>query len=205
MLRVLGKAASINVRKVLWTLDEVGLAHEREDWGSGFRPTTDPAFLALNPRALVPVLVDGDTVLVESNTICRYLAAKAGRHDLLPAGPAARAAVEQWMDWQASDFNNSWRYAFMGLVRNSPDHADPALIARSVEEWTRNVGFVAGQLARTGAYVAGDAFTLADIVIGLSVGRWLRMPFDKEVPAEISAYLARLEERPAFRRHGAFI
>ena len=205
MLRVLGKAASINVRKVLWTLDEVGLAHEREDWGSGFRPTTDPAFLALNPRALVPVLVDGDTVLVESNTICRYLAARAGRHDLLPAGPAARAAVEQWMDWQASDFNNSWRYAFMGLVRNSPDHADPSLIARSVEEWTRNVGFVAGQLARTGAYVAGDAFTLADIVIGLSVGRWLRMPFDKEVPAEISAYLARLEERPAFRRHGAFI
>ncbi|MEG1116955.1 MAG: glutathione S-transferase N-terminal domain-containing protein, partial [Janthinobacterium sp.] len=76
MLKILGKAASINVRKVLWTCEELDLPYEREDWGSGFRSTDDPAFLALNPNAMVPVLVDGDLVLWESNTICRYLCAQ---------------------------------------------------------------------------------------------------------------------------------
>ena len=114
-LKILGRTSSINVRKVLWTCAELSRDFEREDWGSGFRPTQDPAFLALNPNALVPVLIenegDGDFVLWESNTICRYLAAKAARDDLLPASPRDRAEVERWMDWQAGELNNAWRYA----------------------------------------------------------------------------------------------
>ena len=95
MLRVLGKASSINVRKVLWTCQELGLTLEREDWGSGFRSTQEPAFLALNPNGLVPVLIDGERVLWESNTICRYLVGREGRRDLLPQEPGARAAVAE--------------------------------------------------------------------------------------------------------------
>lgn len=72
MLKILGKASSINVRKVLWTCVELGLPFEREDWGSGFRPTDAPAFLALNPNAMVPVIQDGDFTLWESNSIIRY-------------------------------------------------------------------------------------------------------------------------------------
>ena len=117
MLKVLGKATSINVRKVLWTCDELGLPFEREDWGSGFRDTRTPDYLSLNPNGLVPVLIDGDTVLWESNTIIRYLATAYGGAELLPAAPAARARIEQWMDWQATEFNSSWRYAFQALVR----------------------------------------------------------------------------------------
>lgn len=98
MLKILGKAASINVRKVLWTCEELDLPYEREDWGSGFRSTDDPAFLALNPNAMVPVLLDGDLVLWESNTICRYLCAQAGRDDLLPSNPApARKWKNGWI------------------------------------------------------------------------------------------------------------
>jgi hypothetical protein len=128
-LRILGKASSINVRKVLWTCHELGLSIEREDWGSGFQPTDTPAFRALNPNAMVPVLVEpseparggeADFVLWESNTICRYLTAREGRHDLLGPTLHERARVEQWMDWQATELNNSWRYAFMALVRHSP-------------------------------------------------------------------------------------
>lgn len=77
MVRVLGKASSINVRKVTWLADELGLQVEREDWGSGFRSTDDPEFLKLNPNGQVPVLVDGDLVLGESNTICRYSPVRA--------------------------------------------------------------------------------------------------------------------------------
>jgi glutathione S-transferase len=121
MLQVLGRTSSINVRKVLWACDEIGIPHQRSDWGLGFRPTRSPEFLALNPNALVPVMIedDGAFVLWESNTICRYLAARHGRHDLLPAEARGRARVEQWMDWQAGELNNAWRYAFMALVRQS--------------------------------------------------------------------------------------
>ncbi len=92
-LQILGRASSINVRKVLWTCAELALPYDHAEWGAGELSLQDPAFLALNPNALVPVIRDGDFTLWESNTICRCLAAKAGRTDLLPAEPAARAPV----------------------------------------------------------------------------------------------------------------
>ena len=89
MLTILGKRSSINVRKVLWTCEEIGLAYQQEDYGSGFKPLDTPEFQRLNPNSLVPVLLDDDFVLWESNSICRYLARKAERWDLLPAEPKA--------------------------------------------------------------------------------------------------------------------
>ena len=198
MMRILGKASSINVRKVLWTSTELGLAFEREDWGSGFRSTQEPAFLALNPNAMVPVLVDGDVVLWESNTICRYLATRYGsKSSLLPRDATTRAYVEQWMDWQATELNNAWRYAFMGLVRQSRAHQDAGLIAASVDGWNRHMGILERQLEKSGAYVAGSRFTLADVVLGLSAHRWRKTPMDErpEYPA-IAAWMARLDARP---------
>ena len=44
MIRILGKASSINVGKVLWTCVEAGLDHDRQDYGSGFAPTDTPRF-----------------------------------------------------------------------------------------------------------------------------------------------------------------
>jgi glutathione S-transferase len=202
MLRVLGKSTSINVRKVLWTCDELGLPCENEQWGSGFQPTGTPQFLALNPNAMVPVLVDGDFVLWESNSICRYLAGRYGTGALLPADPARRAIVEQWMDWQATELNNAWRYAFMALVRSSPDHRDPAAIDAGIAIWNRHMAILDRQLDRTGAFVCGGEFTLADIVLGLSVNRWYMTPFAHPGLPAVEAYFERLSQREAYRRHG---
>jgi glutathione S-transferase len=202
MLKLLGKSSSINVRKVLWLCAELGLPIEQEQWGSGFRPTQTPEFLALNPNAMVPVLVDGALVLWESNAICRYLAGRQGRGDLLPTAAADRARVEQWMDWQATELNNAWRYAFMSLVRKSPAHTDPQRLAQGVAEWNRHMQILDAQLARTGSHAAGDAFTLADVVLGLSTNRWLMTPMQRpELPA-LEAYVERLSQRPAFLLHG---
>jgi glutathione S-transferase len=203
MLRVLGKASSINVRKVLWTCAEIGIAHGREDWGSGFRALDDPAFLALNPNALVPVIVDEHGALTESNTICRYLAAKHGRDDLLPTAPRARAEVERWMDWQATELNAAWRGAFMGLVRRHPDFADPARIAASEAEWNARMRILDARLAATGAFVAGEAFTLADIVLGLSANRWRMTPIAQADLPAVAAWMERMDGRPGFREHCA--
>jgi len=203
MLKILGKTSSINVRKVLWTCAELGLAYEQEDWGSGFRATDTPEFLALNPNAMVPVIVDGPTTLWESNTICRYLAGKHGRSDLLPGEPAARALVEQWMDWQAGELNNSWRYAFMALVRQSPQHTDGAAIAASISNWNRHMGILERQLQSSGMYVTGEQFTLADVVLGLSANRWSSTPMERPDYPAVAAYLERLAQRAGdgFARH----
>ena len=202
-LRILGRVSSINVRKVLWTCDELGLPFAREDFGLGFQSTQSPEFLALNPNAQVPVLVDDGFVLWESNTICRYLAAREGRTDLLPADPRERGRVEQWMDWQAADLNNAWRYAFMGLVRQSPAHADAAAIEASVQAWNRQMRLLDAQLERTGAYVAGSTFTLADINLGLCLHRWQMAPIERPALPALAAYRERLGQRAGFLQHAA--
>ena len=94
-MKLLGRKTSGNVQKVLFLLEELKLPYEREDYGRQFNNTQTPDYLRLNPNAKVPTLVDGKLVIWESNTILRYLAAKANS-SLLPADPAARTHVERW-------------------------------------------------------------------------------------------------------------
>ncbi|MGO4814658.1 glutathione S-transferase family protein [Cupriavidus sp. 2MCAB6] len=202
MLKILGKASSINVRKVLWCCDELGLPFVREDWGSGYRATDSAEFLVLNPNAMVPVIDDDGFVLWESNSIIRYLASRYGDGTLYPGTARERARVDQWMDWQATELNNAWRYAFMALVRQSPLHRDEREIAVSVASWSRHIGILERQLADTGAYVAGERFTLADIPIGLSVNRWYATPLAHPAFPAVAAYFERLGAREGFARHG---
>ncbi|EMH4162262.1 glutathione S-transferase [Pluralibacter gergoviae] len=202
MLRILGKASSINVRKVLWTCEETGTLFRREDYGSGFQPLSTPDFLALNPNALVPVIIDGGFVLWGSNAICRYLVRRADRHDLLPMTITALAEVEKWMDWQETEFNSAWRYAFMALVRKDPAFTSPDGVATSIVAWNRCAAILDEQLARTALWVCGEDFTLADIVLGLSVNRWKMTPFEKPHLPALETWFTRLTEREGFRLYG---
>lgn len=193
MIRILGKASSINVRKVLWACEEIGIACTRTDDGPELRQ---------NPNGLAPVIVDRDFVLWESNSIIRYLANKWAAEALLPVEPRARAEVDRWIDWQATEFNGAWRYAFSAIVRKNPAFQDAREIEASKKQWTRMVAILDGQLARSGGHVAGAAFTLADIPIGLSVNRWFMTPFERPSFPYVEAYYERLSARPAFVRHG---
>jgi glutathione S-transferase len=193
VIRIIGKASSINVRKVLWTCDEIGIEYTRADDGPEFEQ---------NPNGLAPVIVDGDFVLWESNSIIRYLANKWAAEALLPREPQARAEVDRWIDWQATEFNSAWRYAFSAMVRKNPAFHDAREIEASKGQWTRMVAILDGQLARTGGHVAGAAFTLADIPIGLSVNRWFMTPLERPSLPHVEAYYERLGARAAFLRHG---
>ncbi|WP_457089596.1 glutathione S-transferase family protein [Microvirga sp. P5_D2] len=201
MLKIHGYAGSINVRKVLWTCVELDLPFERIDWG-GTRPVTNPDFRKLNPVGMIPVLEDAGQVFWESNSIVRYLAAREGRHDLLPHAPADRAHVEKWMDWQVSDFNNTWRYVFQATVRKNPSFQDEAQITSSWDRFCSAVRVIDQELARTDAYIAGPHFTCADIVIGLSIHRWKSIPLERPELPQINRYYERLCEREGFRLYG---
>lgn len=195
MLALYGKPTSINVRKVLWLCAGLDLSLHHE-------PEPPAGLLAtLNPNRQVPVLRDGDFVLWESNSICRYLAARAGRDDLLPGQAQDRARVEQWMDWQASDLNSAWRHVFMARVRQHPDYPDDARAEASLVQWNRLMAVLDAQLATSDGYVAGNAFTLADIVLGLSTQRWRSTPGNKPVLPHLAAWFEGLRQQPGFAEH----
>jgi len=202
-LRILGRANSFNVRKVLWLCDEIGLDFTREDYGRGFRPTDTPDFLRLNPTGQVPVVIDGNLVLRESNTILRYLAAKHRAEALYPTDPAARAGIEQWMDWVAYDVTHSLRGAFLGGQLREPPWNNTWFVEQGRKDLTAQMRLLDRHLAATGPYVTGAAFTLADIPMGLVVNRWFSIAgLDRPVLDNLAGYYDRLTERPAYPRHG---
>ena len=202
MLRILGKSNSINVRKILWLCSELSLDYELEEWGREESDLNKPEFLELNPNGLVPVIVDNDFVLWESNSICRYLASSEKRLDLLPQEPKTKASVEKWMDWQATELNNSWRYSFMSLVRKDSAYSDLTMINSSAKAWNKNMELLNSQLNKSGMFVVGVDFTLADIVLGLATHRWLSTPIERPNLPTVQAYYQRLCQRDGFIQHG---
>ena len=202
MLRIHGHPASINVRKVLWLCAELEVTYELVERGTAAAPVSDPAYRTLNSAGLVPLLEDGEFRLPESNTILRYLARREGRRDLLPTDARAAARIERWIDWQATDLNDAWRYAFVARFRDAPGYDDPRRIERSLRAFDSKVSILDGQLAESSAWIADDDFTLADIVIGLSLRRWLAMEPDTRPMPRVMAYYDRLCARPTFLPFG---
>ena len=200
MIKVYGRANSINVRRVLWMLDEVGEAFEREDWGRGYRPTDDPAFQAINPVGVVPVIDDGDFRLRESNSIVRYLARKHNRLDLYPDDLRTRARVESFMDWSSTDFARGMAPVFHGLIVKNPAYVGQ--VDTGAKEWAKQMQVLDAHLKANGPYVMGKSFTIADIPVGLVVNRWHGIDFQKPEFAAVAAYYETLSQRQPYRTHG---
>jgi len=204
-LKILGRANSFNVRKVLWVCDEIGIDYRREDFGRGFAPTNTPDFLKLNPTGQVPVVIEGDRVMRESNTIVRYLAAKHGATDLYPEDAGERQAIEQWMDWVAYDITHALRGAFLGGQLKEAPYDHPWYVEQGQKELVHVLGLLNQHLTDRGPYVMGDRFTIADIPVGLVVNRWFSLTHPSLKRPDYRAladYYELMTERPAFRRHG---
>jgi glutathione S-transferase len=202
MIRILGRANSFNVRKVLWTCGELGLEFTREDWGRGYRSTGDPEFRAVNPIGLVPAVIDGDVVLRESNAIVRYLVSKyAPGSPMYPAELAARARAEQWMDWANYETSISLRGAFLGGMLNEPPWNHPWFVERGRAQIAKEVAQLDEHLAGDGPYVAGAEFTVGDVPVGLVVNRWFHLNFERPRYEAVARYYETLSRRPAYRTH----
>lgn len=204
MIKLWGRATSSNVMKVMWLLDELGIAYDRVDVGGSFGGTATAEYRAMQPLGLVPAIEDGDFSLFESNTILRYICnAYAPASRLYPTEPRARARVEAWMDFQQTALNRPQTVVFMGLVRTAPEKRDMTAIAAAARDAGKIWSILDTRLARH-AHLAGDDFTLADIVFGMHAHRWYAMdvPERAETPY-IAAWYKRLLARPAFVRHCA--
>jgi glutathione S-transferase len=197
MLTIYGRINSINVQKVVLACEELQLPYQRIDAGGAFGIVQTPAFKALNPNSLVPVLIDGDLTLWESNTIVRYLAAKYGDGSLWPTDHAQRAMSDRWMDWQCTAFNGAYAKAFMGLIRTPPEHRNMADIEASVAATHTMMALLEAELTSK-EFLVGDRPTMGDIATLPIIFRWLNMPVKRPDAPNVEAWVARLAGRPGY-------
>lgn len=194
MLRVLGRSTSGNVQKVLWFLEETGTEHQREDYGRQFGNTADEAYLSLNPTGKVPTLVDGETVVWESNSILRYLCAREGAA-YLPTDAAARARVELWMDWQLASLNPPYMDGFRASKKEPEERGDTSPIAEAL----------GAQLAVLDGHLAGrewfaEDMSLAEFALAPIVNRCVNFPLEMPRFDAVGRWLDKLRARPAFQK-----
>jgi len=204
MIRIWGRASSSNVMKVLWLCEELSIPFARIDAGGAFGGTRTPDYLARNPNALVPVIEEEDGfVLWESNAILRYLARRHGAGTgIYPEDPRAAADCDRWMDWQQAALNPPLVTVYFTLFRTPEPERDWDAFARARAQTEALFGMLESRLASR-PFLCGEAFTLADIALGIYAYRWLKLPVERAPAPALQAWHDRLAARRGFADHVA--
>lgn len=198
-MKIIGRHTSYNVQKVLWLADELNLTYTHEQLGGRFGGTDSPAFLRLNPRGKVPVLVCDDGVVVESNTIIRFLADTYASDTWLPSQAYARAQVEAWMDWSIEKFEPAFVGVFWGYYRTLPEQRDQSAIADAVAQVEACLHALETQLSHN-SFVLGEKPTLADVATGVFMHRLIAIEISINIPDNVAAWYERLSDRRDYAR-----
>lgn len=198
MLELWGRPNAYNVQKTLWLLAELELEFRHHDIGSNDGDLDTPEFLALNPHARVPVLKHGEAIIVESNTILRYLASSHGASALYPEDALVRSQVERWMDWELATLEPAFFALFWGFYRTPPaSRIQPEIDAAG--QRCRLLFELLDHHLSDRPYLAGDFFSLADITCGVYLYRYFEMGYPVEEPAQVMRWYRLLSQRKAFQ------
>ncbi len=195
MLKIWGRLTSINVRKVVWTAQELGLDFQRTDAGGSFGIVKESDYLACNPNAMVPLIDDNGYTLWESNVIVRYLSARHAPGTLYPEGLQQRFDAERWMDWQQTTLNPAGRDAFLQLVRTPPEQRQPDLLERSRAATAPLLALLDAQLAQR-PYLSGARFSMADIPVACEIHRWWGLPQQRPALPHLQRWYTEVSNRP---------
>jgi glutathione S-transferase len=198
MLKIWGRVNSVNVKKVLWAMEELGVKYERVDAGMEHGVVKTPEYQKMNPNSLVPTIDDDGFVLWESHAIVRYLAAKHGAGTLWPADLKQRADSDRWMDW-AFTFQASLRAVFWGLIRTPAEKRD----LKAIEDGKKRCGellAITDQALAHRPYVVGNSLTIGDIPLGCHVQLWMRLPIERPSHPNLERWFERLGTRAPFRK-----
>lgn len=204
MLVVWGRNTSTNVMKVIWLLEEMQVPYQRHDVGGAFGGTDTAEYRRKNPTGTVPTIEEDDGfTLFESNAILRYLASchKAG-DALWPQDLRQRANIDHWMDFQQTVMNPRMVAVFQPLIRLPPEQRDPEKIAQAAKAFAAGWDMLVPHLTEH-SYVAGPAFSLADIPLGAIVHRYFALPIERPDQPALRAWYDRLLARPAYAAHVA--
>ena len=197
---------SPNPAKVALFLEEAGLAYELVPVDTRKGEQHQPAFLAINPNAKTPAIVDGDAVVFDSNAILLYLAEKTGK--FLPESTLeARGELLSWLMFVATGIGP---YSGQAVhFRHFAPEQLPYAVNRYLYEARRHWGIVDAHLAGR-PYMLGDAYTIVDMavwgwarVLPFVIGddAWDRLPHLKRLFDEISARPAAVRANALKDRH----
>ena len=200
MITIYGRANSSNVQLAMWAIGELGLEHERLDYGHKFGGTDTPEYRALNPNGRVPVLVDGDLVMFESGAIARYLCAKHGKAPFWPESLEDRARLDVWCEWIKATLAPLWAQPIFWSLLKFPKGAGGETVQAAADQIKPLMRILDDRLG-DGPWLAGEHFTFGDLWTGHLLYRYQTLVFDKAATPNIDAYYARLIERPAFAEH----
>ena len=200
MIKVLGRANSVNVQKVMWCAAELSLEIDRVDVGGSFGGNNTEEFRSLNPNGTVPVLVEGDFVLWESNAIVRYLCAKHGKPGWLLDSVEMQGQAGQWMDWYLTNLHPPMTTLFWQLIRTNPDERDQDKIVDAIAACTQYWTLLDSQLERT-TFVLGDQLSMADIPIGCAAYRWHCLSFERPDLPNLKRWWDSLVTRQVYKEH----
>lgn len=198
MLRIWGRNNSVNVQKVLWTCEEIGLPYERIDAGGQFGEVNTSQYRNLNPNGLVPTIEDEGFVLWESNAIVRYLVARHSAGKLWPENLKVRGEADKWMDWMNSMFWPNFRPLFWNLVRTPVDERDQKAMNESLQKTGEILGYLDAHL-KSHAYIAGKALTMGDIPMGCAIWRWMALPIERPSHPNLRRWFELLTQRPVYK------
>ncbi|MEM1161114.1 MAG: glutathione S-transferase family protein [Pseudomonadota bacterium] len=205
MITVYGRATSSNVQLVMWTIGELGLDHERLDYGHAHGGTDTAAYRAMNPNGRVPTFretghPDGDLVMFESGAIARYLAGRYGDTSFWPADPVVRARLDVWCEWVKVTLAPAFAQPIFWTLLSHPPNHDGSAVAKAAENLKPLIQMIEDRIG-DGPWMAGEVFTFADIWAGHLLYRYNSLTFSKIDTPALDAYYARLKDRPAFAEH----
>ena len=177
-----------------WVLQELGVDFEAVTVNLMTGEHRRAEFLAINPAAKIPVLVDGDAVITESVAIVLYLAEKYPAQGLLPAGAPARAQVARWLLFTATELEQPlWR-----ITRHTnlypPEKRLPADVALAREEFTA-MAQVLDRHMDDREFVAGDGVSVADFVLAYTLD-WAQLVGLLDGFPRLEGYMLRMYDRP---------
>jgi len=201
MLTVWGRRDSFNLQKVMWLVDELALPHEHILAGGRHGGLDDPVYRAMNPHGRVPVIKDGDTVIWESQTILRYLAAEYGADKFWSDDPAERSLAERWMDWSQSTLQPDFLLGvFWGFYRTPEAQRNMPAIDSKIDRCSTHFQLLDHWLADR-EFMLGENFTLADIPIGTHLYRYFNLDIPRPDIPNVESWYDRLQQRSAFQNN----
>jgi glutathione S-transferase len=198
MMRLHGFAMSPNTRRAQLALEETGLPYELVPVDLMTGAQRQPDYLALNPTGRVPVLVDGEYKLWESNAILEYIAATAADSGLGPRNARERGELSRWMFMNAAHLSPAQAHIFAHSIRLPEDQRIPKLVENGRLEVDRC-------LKPLNEYLAGrdylvDRFTIGEIAISASLGMAGMLGIDLTKYPNVNAWLDRTKQRPSWKK-----
>ncbi|MBN3763725.1 glutathione S-transferase [Burkholderia sp. Ac-20365] len=173
-------------------LSLLGIGHELIQVDLAAAEHKSAEFLKLNRFGQVPVLVDGDTTIADSNAILVYLARKSGKTDWLPQTPALEAAVQRWLSVAAGEIAFGPAAARLITVFGAKYNAEE-LIARAHRILTLIDEELAGR-----EFIAQPHPTIADVALYSYIARAPEGNVDLSFYPNVQGWLRRIEALPGF-------